>query len=316
MAWEAPAEASTERLDRYLARTLALPRNQIQRLIREGHVTVNGKAVSSSLSVAAGARLSVDVPPPSDDRVQPEEGALELLYEDEDLLVIDKPAGLAVHPGAGRVSGTLVHRLLHRYPELVGVGGPGRPGIVHRLDLGTSGVLVVARTAASYQVLAQAFARRRVDKYYLAIAYGVPRSKSGTIDAAIGRHPERRKEMALRSDGRPAVTRWKCRATAQGTSLFEVEIATGRTHQIRVHLKSLGHPLVGDPLYGEARFNSSPRQVRSALKAFPRPALHAWKLRIEHPSDTRLLTFEAPAPDDLRQLWQTLSGRLLEESLS
>lgn len=314
--WEAEADASGERLDRYLARALALPRNQVQKLIREGRVKVDQGPASSAWPVVAGARLEVELLPPSDDRVQPEEGEISILYEDAALLVVDKPAGLAVHPGAGRASGTLVHRLLHLFPELLGVGGPGRPGIVHRLDLGTSGLLVVARTPASYQALSEAFARRRVRKRYLAVAYGTAKTKSGAVDAAIGRHPERRKEMTLRPDGRPALSHWKCRASAPGASLFEVEIATGRTHQIRVHLKSLGHPLVGDPLYGEARHGSCPRAVRILLRDFPRPALHAWKLSFAHPTDGRALSFEAPVPGDLGALWQVLSGRPIADFLS
>jgi 23S rRNA pseudouridine1911/1915/1917 synthase len=231
-----------------------------------------------------------------------------VLYEDADLVVLDKPAGLAVHPGAGRRTGTLAHQLLARYPEMVGVGGSGRPGIVHRLDLGTSGALVVARHAASYARLSRAFAAREVEKCYLALVYGAPRTPSGKIEAPIGRHPDRRQEMAVRPGGRPAVTGYRTVAAAAGIALLELDLGTGRTHQIRVHARHLGHPLVGDPVYGEARWKSLPRPLQAALSAFPRPALHAWKLAFLHPGDGRRLEVTAPVPDDLRQLWAVVAG--------
>jgi 23S rRNA pseudouridine1911/1915/1917 synthase len=239
-----------------------------------------------------------------------------VLHEDAELVVLDKPAGLAVHPGAGRASGTLAHLLLARYPEMAGVGGPGRPGIVHRLDQGTSGVMVVARTAAAYQRLSRAFAGRRVVKRYLGIVYGAPRPAAGLVEAPIGRHRERRKEMTVRADGRPARTAYRTLAARSGIALVELDLATGRTHQIRVHLKSLGHPLVGDPVYGEARWRALPRPLQAPLRAFPRPALHAWRLALPAADGTAPGAFpggpwlrcEAPVPEDLRQLWQEVTG--------
>jgi len=243
--------------------------------------------------------------------VQAEAGDLAVLYEDADLAVLDKPAGLAVHPGAGRATGTLAHHLLARYPEMAGVGGPGRPGIVHRLDQGTSGVLVVARTPAAYARLARAFADRRVAKTYLAIVYGAPQPPAGLIDAPVGRHAQRRKEMAVRTGGRPARTAYRTLASfgeAAGVALLELDLLTGRTHQIRVHLKHRGHPLVGDPVYGEARWKALPRPLQAPLRDFPRPALHAWRLTFRHPVDDRALTFAAPVPADLQELWERVAG--------
>jgi len=286
----------------------------VQHWIRDGLVRINGREVKPSAALAAGDVVSCNPPERRDDRVQAEEGDLTVLYEDADLAVLDKPAGLTVHPGAGRATGTLAHHLLARYPEMAGVGGPGRPGIVHRLDQGTSGVLVVARTPAAYLRLARAFADRRVEKRYLAIVYGAPEPAEGIIEAPIGRHPQRRTEMAVRPGGRPARTLYKTlSATAgiAGVSLVELDLHTGRTHQIRVHMKHLGHPLVGDPVYGEARWKALPRPLQPILRDFPRPALHAWRLSFRHPTDDRPLAFEAPVPEDLRTLWERVTGRAI-----
>jgi 23S rRNA pseudouridine1911/1915/1917 synthase len=247
-------------------------------------------------------------PPAVDDRVQPEAGPLVVLWSDDDLLVLDKPADLVVHPGAGRRTGTLAHRLLAAYPELAGVGGPGRPGIVHRLDRGTTGCLVVARHRAAHEALAKSFAERTVDKHYLAVVWGRPRQRFGAVDAPIGRHPVDRQRMAVRPRGRPALTRWRTLASTGPVSLLEVELATGRTHQIRVHLKHLGHPLVGDPVYGEPRHRGLRGGARLALESFPRPALHAWRIALPHPAHGRRVAFAAPVPDDLRELWRDATG--------
>lgn len=270
--------------------------------------------VKSSRALNLGDEVHVDVPgPKTDTRVTPEEGPLSVLHEDDHLLVVDKPAGLLVHPGAGRPDGTLVHRLLYRYPELNGVGGEGRPGIVHRLDLQTSGVLAVARTQAAHRHLSRAFAEREVDKRYLAVVYGDP-TDDGEVDAAIGRHPSNRHQMTVRDHGRPAHTRWRRLAGIGGAALLEVEILTGRTHQIRVHLKHANYPLVGDPLYGEHRWKGIYGAQQAPLRDFPRPALHAWRLTLPHPAGGQA-HFEAPPPDDIADLWQALSGRPLAEFL-
>ncbi|HVG06310.1 MAG TPA: RluA family pseudouridine synthase [Thermoanaerobaculia bacterium] len=307
-SWTVGPEDAGERLDRHVAARLDTPRNQVQRWIQEGLVRVAGHPAKPSYPVAEGDAIDCSPPVPVDDRVQPEEGDLRVLYEDADLVVLDKPAGLTVHPGAGRTTGTLAHHLLARYPEIVGVGGPGRPGIVHRLDQGTSGVIVVARTAAAYHRLARAFAAREVNKRYLAIAYGEPKPATGMIDAPIGRHATKRTEMTVRRDGRPSRTGYRTLAARAGISLVELDLATGRTHQIRVHLKHLGHPLVGDPLYGEARWKALPKPVQPTLRDFSRPALHAWRLGFDHPMDGWRLELQAPVPADLRELWEKATG--------
>jgi 23S rRNA pseudouridine1911/1915/1917 synthase len=308
LAWIAAAEASGERLDRHVAEHLGEPRNQVQRWIREGWVEVNGRPARPSAAVAAGDAIACRPPARREERIAPEAEPLAVIYEDADLAVLDKPAGLTVHPGAGRATGTLAHRLLARYPEIAGVGGAGRPGIVHRLDRETSGVLVVARTPAAYARLARAFAEREVGKRYLAIVYGAPEPPAGVIAAPIGRHPTRRTEMAVRPAGRPARTRYRTVAAAAGIALLALDLETGRTHQIRVHLKSLGRPLVGDPVYGEARWKGLPRKVHGPLAAFPRPALHAWRLAFRHPATGEPLAFEAPMPADLEALWKETTG--------
>jgi 23S rRNA pseudouridine1911/1915/1917 synthase len=315
LVWTVDPATAGERLDRHVAARLELPRNQIQGWIAAGLVRLNGAAAKPSAAVVAGDRIACAPPERREERVVPERGELSVLYEDAEIAVLDKPAGLTVHPGDGRPDGTLVHRLLDRYPEIAGVGGPGRPGIVHRLDQGTSGVLVMARTAAAYARLSRAFAEREVSKRYLAIAYGTLTPEAGTIAAAIGRHPERRQEMAIRTAGRPAVTGYRTLEAAAGISLLELDLATGRTHQIRVHLKHVGHPLVGDPVYGEARWKGLPRSLQAPLKEFPRPALHAWRLAFRHPATGEPVAFAAPVPADFRGLWEGVTGRDLPGSV-
>ena len=305
-----PSEGLGQRLDRFLASHLNLPRNQIQQWIRAGSVRVDGRPAKASHHLAAGERLEWEpLSRQSDVDIVPEPEALAILHEDSEVVVVDKPPELAVHPGAGRASGTLVHRLVARYPELSAVGGPGRPGIVHRLDQDTTGVMVVARTPTAYQSLSTAFEKRQVDKRYLGIVYGEPQEAEGTIDKPIGRHPLRRKRMTIRPDGRPAMTRYRSVDAAQGIALLELELTTGRTHQIRVHLKARGYPLVGDPTYGEARWKELPQSVRAPLKDFPRPALHAWRLGFVHPQSGQKLGFEAPIPEDMVTLWQEVTGK-------
>ncbi|HEY0781883.1 MAG TPA: RluA family pseudouridine synthase [Thermoanaerobaculia bacterium] len=308
--WRVPEGAAGERLDRHVAARLALPRNQVQQLIRDGRVQLGGRDAKASAVLAGGETIACRRAAPSETRVLPEPGALDVLYEDADLVVLDKPAGLSVHPGAGRQSGTLAHRLLARYPEMAGVGGPGRPGIVHRLDLGTTGAMVVARTAAAYAALSRDFAARRVKKEYLAVCYGAPQPRAGTIEAPIARHRERRQEMTVAHGGRPARTDYRTLAApaGRGIALLHLDLGTGRTHQIRVHLKSRGHPLVGDPVYGEARWRALPRPQQPPLRDFPRPALHAWRLTVHHPQGDRELHFTAGVPADLRQLWEEVTG--------
>ena len=308
-SWRVGDEESGARLDRAVATRLDLPRNQIQEWIRAGLITVDGVTLSKPGHLLRPGELVVWEPPVrSESRVTAEEGALDFLYSDEDLVVLDKPAGLTVHPGAGQSSGTLVHRLLAHFPEIAGVGGEGRPGIVHRLDKGTSGVIVVARTAESYRALTAAFASRRIEKRYLAIVHGAPKLDRGTIEAPIGRHAVERKRMAVRANGRPATTRYRTIASAGGLALLELDLLTGRTHQIRVHLKHLRHPIVGDTTYGEARHKELATAPGRTVRSFPRPALHAWRLAFEHPRTRNPMRFEAPLPEDMRHLWAALAG--------
>ena len=298
-SFHVPLESAGARLDRALADRLALPRNQVERWIADGRVEVDGEtATKAGRRLAAGELVAWRSPEPAPETLVPEPGELVVLHEDEALLVIDKPPGVVVHPGAGRSAGTLVHRLLARYPELSGVGGPGRPGIVHRLDRGTSGLLLVARTSAAYAALTRAFAAREVEKRYLAIVHGRPKAERGEIEAPIGRHPTERKRMAIVRRGRPARTSWRRVASGGGYSLVELELHTGRTHQIRVHLRHAGFPLEGDPVYG----------AKPQSAAATRPALHAWRIALRHPTTGAPLRFESRVPEDLRALWRDLAG--------
>lgn len=306
-SWEAPEAADGERIDRHVADHLGVARNQVQKWIGAGRVLVDGEPVKPATSVRTGDRIEAEPPPKRDETMQPEEGPVTMLHTDSDVIVVDKEPGVVVHPGAGHRTGTLAHRLLYLFPEIAGVGGPGRPGIVHRLDKGTSGVMVVARSERAYRHLSAAFAERRVDKTYLAVVYGAPASE-GTIDEPIGRHRHKRQEMTVRPGGRPAVTHYETVAAHGGIALVEVELGTGRTHQIRVHLKDAGHPLVGDPTYGEARWKALPKKVQPVLSGFDRPALHAWKLAFDHPAGTGRVAFTAPVPGDLVDLWQKATG--------
>ncbi|MEM8960853.1 MAG: RluA family pseudouridine synthase [Acidobacteriota bacterium] len=308
--WRVDSENAGERLDRHVAHRLDIPRNQIQQWIADQRITVNGVIAKASTRLEDADEVVCRPPPPSTDAgVVAEPGQLDLLYEDEHLIVVDKPAGLSVHPGAGRERGTLANRLLDRFPEIAGVGGSGRPGIVHRLDLDTTGVLVVARSVIAYRRLSEAFADRHIDKRYLAVVWGMPRDASGTVDLAIGRHPQDRKRMTVRHDGRPALTHWTVESSVAGVSVLRIKLETGRTHQIRVHLKAIRHPLIGDPVYGEARWREVIGRPRAVLRNFPRPALHAHRLSFEHPVDERPLSFSAPIPDDLQTLWHDSTGQ-------
>lgn len=301
----APASATGERIDRYLARALDLTRSQVQNLLRDGRVTLNGTPLKPSYLLRGDERIDYRIPPPRPTGLTPETGPIRLLHQDEHVLVVDKPAGLIVHPGAGIQSGTLVNRLLHHHPEIAGVGSRERPGIVHRLDMGTSGAMAIARTDTAYRRLSRAFAEREVGKLYLAVVYGEPDPATGTIELSIGRHPTVRTRMAIVPEsrgGRPATTRYRVLASGTGVSLLEVELLTGRTHQIRVHCKAIRHPLVGDPAYGEQRWHGLSPTLRRSLREFPRPALHARKLTLPSLSGAPPASYTAPVPRDLQEL--------------
>ena len=299
-----------ERLDRFLARSLPdRTRSALRRLIADGRVTIDGAAAEKAgQSLRRGAAVVVDLPADAPALPAPESIPLDVLHEDDDLLVLVKPAGLVVHPGHARTTGTLVHALLGRGTRLASVGGPLRPGIVHRLDRGTSGVLVVAKTDEAHLRLQAAFAKREVEKRYVALVWGHPRKPSGTIERAIGRSrsdPTRMSVSARR--GRAATTVYETVRTLPGFALLAVTIVTGRTHQIRVHLTSIGHPVVGDTRYGARSSRALPRGPRrDALERFDRVALHAASLAFRHPRDGRPLRFEAPLPPEFQGLLDAL----------
>lgn len=295
------------RLDRFLQTALPeLTRSRIKRLVTEGYVRVDGSVVKAGHRLRAGERLEVEVPPPPAVTPEPEDLPVSVVYEDADLLVVDKAAGMTVHPGAGRPGGTLVNALLGRGTPLSPMGAPQRPGIVHRLDRGTSGLLVVAKTEPAHRTLAAALAARGVHRRYWALVWGEPRPASGEIVASLARsRADRRRIRVVASGGRHAVTRYRVLARAPEVSAVALTLETGRTHQIRVHFKHLGHPVFGDPEYGGrggrvARAVPEVRdRVRRALAALPRQALHAAALAFVHPRTGENLHFESALPDDI-----------------
>lgn len=309
-----PSEFDGQRLDRFLVSVVeGRSRSQIQQLIEDGGVRVRrggptGAAATSraNLPVRTGDHIAIELPAVAPPSVAAEQLPLDVLYQDADLAVVNKPAGMVVHPGAGHASGTLVNALLHHMPDLSGIGGELRPGIVHRLDRGTSGVMVVAKNDAAHHELSRQFHDREVEKEYVALVWGVVQA-GRRIDAAIGRDPVHRQKMSARARrAREAVTRITRAHHLRGVTLCQVAIHTGRTHQIRVHLSAIGHPIVGDPLYGGVR-RRIPGDVR-ALQRLDRPFLHAERLAFTHPRDGRRMEFTAPLPDDLRSILEELPG--------
>jgi len=291
----------SERLDIFLrAKFPAVSRGAMQRLIEQGHIRVNGKAVKPAHSPRAGESVEVHWPEARPAEAQPEEIPLDILFEDKSLLVVNKPAGLVVHPAAGHEEHTLVNALLHHCKgSLSGIGGVARPGIVHRLDKETSGCLVVAKNDETHIALSEQFASRVVKKVYHAIVCGEVPREAGEIHAAIARHPTHRKRMAVQddSDGRAAHTSWRVLEKLKCATYVEVQIHTGRTHQIRVHFQHLGHPLVGDETYG-AKLNKKFAELTGY--AAPRVLLHARKLAFVHPRTGKKVQFEAPLPADFK----------------
>jgi 23S rRNA pseudouridine1911/1915/1917 synthase len=301
------AESEGQRLDRFLVTVLAdHSRSQIQKLIADGHVRVGTRDVRANLAVRAGERVEVDLPPAAPTALEAESTPLEILHEDADIVVVNKPQGMVVHPGAGHASGTLVNALLHHISDLSGVGGELRPGIVHRLDRGTSGVMVVAKNDAAHHELSRQFHDREVEKEYVALVWGVVQA-GRRIDAAIGRDPVHRQKMSARSRrAREAVTRITRAFHLPGVTLCQVAIHTGRTHQIRVHLSTIGHPIVGDALYGGVH-RRVPGDIR-AVTHLQRPFLHAARLAFKHPRDGRRIEFTADLPPDLQEVLDALPG--------
>src|SRR5437763_6948492 len=301
-----PEDTDGTRLDRFLVSVLPeYSRSQIQRLIKDGHVRVGGREAKPNQPVKVGQQIALEIPTPIDAVAHAEALPLPILYQDSDLIVVDKPAGMVVHPAAGHASGTLVNALLHHVADLSGIGGEKRPGIVHRLDRGTSGLIVVAKNDAAHDELSRQFHDREVEKEYIALVWGVVQA-GRRIDAPIGRDPVQRKKMSARARrSRSAVTRIvRADVLNPALTLARVAIQTGRTHQIRVHLSAIGHPVVGDALYGGVR-RRVPGDVR-AVTHLERPFLHAARLAFAHPTEARRMEFTSELPEDLQRVLDEL----------
>lgn len=296
-------ESAGERVDQFIAGALDLSRTQVARLLEDGEVLLEGRSVRKSHRVVPGEAFRVRIPAPEPVEATPEDLPISVVFEDEHLLVVDKAAGMVVHPAPGHAGGTLVNALLHHVPDLSGIGGALRPGIVHRLDKDTSGLMVVAKGDEAHRSLSAALQRREVRRRYLAAAWGHLPDEELTVDAPIGRDPRQRQRMGVVEGGRSAVTHFRVRERWPGAELLDVALETGRTHQIRVHLAHLGHPVVGDDLYGAGweRGIGGPNRVwaRSLSKLVPRQFLHARELAFTHPISGEAMRFESPLPADL-----------------
>ena len=308
----AAPEAGT-RLDVYLATKIpSLTRSRIQKLIDYGLVQVRGHRAKAGQKLRAGEAVILFKPPPVEDELAPEDLPLRIFYEDPSIAVVEKPAGMVVHPAAGNVRGTLVNALLYHLKDLSGVGGVLRPGIVHRLDKGTSGVMVIAKNDAAHKGLTDQFKKREIKKIYFTLVYGDVREKEGVVELPVGRHPRDRKRMSVRSPrGKEALTRWQVVERFGEVTLLEVVIKTGRTHQIRVHLNTIGHPVIGDGTYGNPRrlASISDRGLRAKLAEMKRQALHAGTLGFHHPLTGEYKEFTSPLPGDLECVLEYLRER-------
>jgi len=304
LSFQIAEDQSGVRLDKFLASVMPdQSRTVIQRLIEEGDVLVNEKPVRSSYKTRANDNVEIELPPPAAVELKPESIPLDIVYEDDDLIVINKPAGLIVHPGAGVSEGTLANGLVWHFNQLSGKAGVIRPGIVHRIDKDTSGLIVVAKNDHSHQALSEQFSSRKVFKRYVALCFGRVSNNSGTIDVPIGRDPNHRTHMAVRKvGGRPALSNYTVRQRFDEFTLLDVEIKTGRTHQIRVHLTSIKHPVVGDKIYSEGRENSvKDVATRRAITAMGRQFLHAAELGFAHPRSGEQMRFNSSLPSELEE---------------
>ncbi|MGH1393052.1 MAG: RluA family pseudouridine synthase [Trichormus sp.] len=298
-------EEDNPRLDRYLAEELPdLSRSRIQQLIEQSKVQINGNiCTSKKVNVKIGDRITLEIPEAQPLALKAENIPLDILYEDEQLLILNKPAGLVVHPAPGHPDGTLVNALLAHCPYLPGIGGVQRPGIVHRLDKDTTGAIAIAKTDLAYQHLQAQLQAKTARREYLGVVYGAPKTSSGTVDLPIGRHPQDRKKMAVvpvEQGGRTAITHWQIQERLGNYTLIHFQLETGRTHQIRVHSAKIGHPIVGDPLYASGR---------SIGVNLPGQALHAWRLRLQHPISQEWIEVTAPPPPTFTTLLQVLRRR-------
>jgi 23S rRNA pseudouridine1911/1915/1917 synthase len=294
--FQAHSEQEGTRIDLFLAGELSMTRNQVQRLIEEGRVTLRGLPCRAKEKVKAGDAIIVEIPPPRKSDLLPEAITLDILFEDPHIAVINKARGISVHPGGGGVTGTLVNAFLYHFKDLSGIGGVERPGIVHRLDKDTSGAMVIAKNDSAHENLSRQFNERKVKKEYTALVHGTMEGKKTLIEAPIARNPVKRKKMMIAAGGRQAMTQWEIRERFRNFTLLLVRTFTGRTHQIRVHLTSIGCPLVGDEVYG----------VRHNPFAIKGHVLHASKLSFMHPADGTLLEFTAPLPKEIADLLEEL----------
>ncbi len=306
-ATEPLKKQQNHRLDLWLSQNLPdLSRSRIQNLIEQGQVTVNDEiCTSKKATVKAGDRFQITIPPPEPLELKPNNIPLDILYEDEQLLIINKQAGLVVHPAPGHPEGTMVNALLAYCDTLAGIGGVQRPGIVHRLDKDTTGAIAVAKTDLACSSLQKQFQEKTARREYLGLVFGCPKTEKGTIDLPIGRHPVDRKKMAVvpvEKGGRPSVTRWEIEERLGNYSLLKFQLETGRTHQIRVHISKIGHPIVGDAVYGSGR---------SLGVNLTGQALHAWRLELQHPVTGELIEAIAPKPAEFLTLLEVLRKRSL-----
>lgn len=307
ISFSAEAADTDTRIDLYLSSNLKeLTRSRIQSLIKEGNIKVNNSPVKTSYRLKAGDKIALSIPPSSPYLLNPEPLDLSIIYEDPSIIVLDKPPGLVIHPAPGHQSGTLVHGLLHHCNDLSGIGGILRPGIVHRLDKDTSGLLVVAKNDSAHNFLSSQFKDSKVSKKYIALVHGIPKNSEGTIDLPISRHPIKRKEMAVSSaKGKNALTKWKIQETLGNKfTLLSVTIRTGRTHQIRVHMSHMGHPVVGDPVYGfkSAWWRKNTSYSREIPDSIKRQMLHSEYLGFLHPDTKEYVEFRSPVPQDMNRV--------------
>ncbi|VAX26049.1 Ribosomal large subunit pseudouridine synthase D [hydrothermal vent metagenome] len=295
-----PGDSEGDRLDRFLALAgLGLTRTRAGKLIELGAVLVDGHTAKASTNVKEGQTITVNIPEPQPLDVEAQDIPLEIVYEDDDIVVVNKPAAMVTHPGAGHSHGTLVNALLHHCKFLSGIGGVLRPGIVHRLDKDTSGLIVVAKNDAAHLSMSEQLKSRTLSRKYLAVVKGFPKKREGEVNAPVGRHPKNRKKMAVvENGGKEAVTRYKTLQEMGKATLLEISLVTGRTHQIRVHMLSINHPVIGDRTYSRGAPDYK----------IKRQALHAWKISFQRPSDGEVIMLKAPMPDDMKSLVELLGG--------